>query len=98
MFHTGLLPAIRGIYRNDLEVSDIDVWDRVRVPYPIRQIDLHGVLLSHGHLDHSGHISFLRKETPIVSSLKGGLFWVRQVTRFSHLFQQSQKDIRQLSP
>jgi site-specific DNA recombinase len=40
MFHTGLLSAIRNIYRNDLEISDIDIWDRARVPYPVRQIDL----------------------------------------------------------
>jgi ribonuclease J len=69
MFHTGLLPAVRGIYRDDFQISDIDVWSRVRVPYPIRQVELAGVLLSHAHLDHSGHISFLRKDIPIVTSL-----------------------------
>jgi ribonuclease J len=69
MFHTGLLPAIHGIYRDDFLVSDIDVWERARVPYPIRQIELAGVLLSHAHLDHSGHISFLRQDIPIVTSL-----------------------------
>jgi ribonuclease J len=69
MFPTGLLPPIRGIYRDDLQVPDIDVWKRTRAPYPIRQIELAGVLLSHAHLDHSGHISFLRQDIPIVSSL-----------------------------
>jgi ribonuclease J len=69
MFHTGLLPAIRGIYRPDLELSDIDLWARARVPYPIRKVEPHGVLLSHAHLDHSGHISFLRQDIPLVSSL-----------------------------
>jgi len=69
MFHTGLLPALRGIYRPDLEIPGIDLWARARVPYPIREIELHGVLLSHAHLDHSGHISFLRQDIPVVTSL-----------------------------
>ena len=69
MFHTGLLPAIEGIYRADLEVPDVDIWSRARVSYPVREIELNAVLLSHAHLDHSGHISFLRQDIPIVSSL-----------------------------
>jgi len=69
MFHTGLLPALRGIYRPDLELPDIDLWARARVSYPIRKIELHGVLLSHAHLDHSGHISFLRQDIPVLTSL-----------------------------
>ena len=69
MFHMGLLPPLQGIYRPDLEIETIDIWSRVRVPYPIRKIELHGVFLSHAHLDHSGYISFLRQDIPIVSSL-----------------------------
>jgi len=69
MFHVGFLPPLRSIYRSDLEIPGVDVWSRVRVPYPIREIELHGVLLSHAHLDHSGHISFLRYDIPVVTSL-----------------------------
>jgi len=69
MFHMGFLPPLRGIYREDLEIPNVDVWARMRVPYPIRDIELHGVLLSHAHLDHSGHISFLRQDIPVVTSL-----------------------------
>ncbi len=69
LFHMGLLPPLRGIYRPDMEVPDVDIWSRVRAPYPTRQIEVHGVLLSHAHLDHSGHISFLRQDIPVVSSL-----------------------------
>jgi len=69
MFHIGFLPPLRGIYRSDLEIPGLDVWDRVRATYPIRQIELHGVLLSHAHLDHSGYISFLRQDIPVVSTL-----------------------------
>lgn len=68
LFHLGLLPPLRGIYRTDMEISDVDIWSRVHAPYPARQIELHGVLLSHAHLDHSGHISFLSGDIPIVSS------------------------------
>ncbi|MBI4185883.1 MAG: exonuclease [Chloroflexi bacterium] len=69
MFHLGLLPPLRNIYRPDLEIADVDVWSRLRLPYPVQQIELHGVLLSHAHLDHSGHISFLRQGIPVVTSL-----------------------------
>lgn len=69
MFHMDFLPPLRGIYRPDLEIPGVDIWSRVHAPYPVRQIELHGVLLSHAHLDHSGHISFLRQDIPIVSSL-----------------------------
>jgi ribonuclease J len=69
LFHMGLLPPLRGIYRPDMEIPGVDIWARVHAPYPTRQIEVHGVLLSHAHLDHSGHLSFLREEIPIVSSL-----------------------------
>lgn len=69
LFHMGLLPSLRGIYRPDMEIPGLDIWSRVHVQYPTRQIEVHGVLLSHAHLDHSGHISFLRQDIPVVSSL-----------------------------
>jgi len=69
MFHTGLLPPLRGIYRPDMETPGVDVWARAQAPYPIRDIELSGVLLSHSHFDHSGYISFLRREIPVVCSL-----------------------------
>lgn len=53
MFHIGFLSPLRGIYRQDLEIPGLDIWSRVRVPYPVREIELHGILLSHAHLDHS---------------------------------------------
>lgn len=69
MFHMGFLPPLRGIYRPDEETPGVDIWSRLRTPYPVREIELHGVLLSHAHLDHSGHISFLRQDIPVVTSL-----------------------------
>lgn len=69
MFHMGLLPPLRGIYRPDLDTPGVDVWARAQASYPVRDIELSGVLLSHAHFDHSGYISFLRRDIPVVCSL-----------------------------
>jgi ribonuclease J len=66
LFEIGLLPPLRGIYRNELEPSWDDVWSRLRSE--IKDAHLDAVLLSHAHLDHSGHISFLNPEIPILCS------------------------------
>jgi ribonuclease J len=66
LFEIGLLPPLRGIYRNELEPSWDDVWSRAG--FPIKDIHLDAILLSHAHLDHSGHISFLNPDIPIVCS------------------------------
>ena len=68
LFETGLLPAVKGIYRRDLEPSWGNIWDRVGPNTRIREIHLDAVLLSHAHLDHSGHISFLHHDIPIICS------------------------------
>lgn len=64
----GLLPPLRGLYREDLIVST-DVWDRMRRHPHYREIPaVHGVLLSHAHLDHSGSISFLKETIPVYAT------------------------------
>jgi len=61
----GLLPPLRGVYRHDLVISP-EVWDRVRGHSHYREIpEVHGVLLSHAHVDHSGYISFLKETIPV---------------------------------
>lgn len=66
LFEMGLLPPLKGIYRSELEPSWEDVWSRVRSE--VKDVHIDAVLLSHAHLDHSGHISFLAPHIPIVCS------------------------------
>jgi len=64
----GLLPPLRGIYRDDL-LPDESLWQRFENSPEYRRLEgVNGVLLSHAHLDHSGYISFLRPEIPVYSS------------------------------
>jgi len=63
----GLLPPLEGIYRDDIAPQDI--WEQFRQIQHYRNIDhVDGVLLSHAHLDHSGHISFLRGDIPVYAT------------------------------
>jgi ribonuclease J len=63
----GLVPPLKGIYREDVESPDI--WQRIE-GYPLfcnlEKVD--GLLLTHAHLDHSGHISFLKNSIPVHST------------------------------
>lgn len=64
----GLLPPLEGIYRDDIQMPSL--WQQFR-HFPLyRRLDqVDGVLLSHAHLDHSGHISFLRDDIPVYATL-----------------------------
>jgi len=63
----GLLPPLEGLYRNDLETPGI--WRQCQHRPLHRRLDqIDGVLLSHAHLDHSGHISFLRDDIPVYTT------------------------------
>jgi len=61
----GLLPPIRDLYRPDLICSLADPWSGMEG----RSIgDVHGILLSHAHLDHIGALHYVREDIPIYSS------------------------------
>ncbi len=63
----GLLPRLEGVYRADLDTENL--WQQFREAEHYRRLDnLDGVLLSHAHLDHSGHISFLKEEVPVYAT------------------------------
>ncbi len=63
----GLLPPLEGIYREDLETAPL--WQEFRGGPLYRKLDhVDGILLSHAHLDHSGHISFLKNSIPVYST------------------------------
>jgi ribonuclease J len=63
-----LIPPLEGIYRDDIETPAL--WELFRNVALYRKLDqIDGVLLSHAHLDHSGHISFLRNDIPVYSTV-----------------------------
>ncbi len=64
----GLLPLLRGLYREDMEQASPNLWDELKGAQgyrDMRDVEIQGVLLSHAHLDHTGHLSFLRCDIPI---------------------------------
>ncbi|MCX6004015.1 MAG: MBL fold metallo-hydrolase, partial [Chloroflexi bacterium] len=64
----GLLPPIEGLYRDDLNSAGL--WNRFKTAPLYRKLDsVDGVLLTHGHLDHSAHISFLNTQIPVYSTV-----------------------------
>ncbi|MGH7545898.1 MAG: MBL fold metallo-hydrolase [Gemmatimonadota bacterium] len=66
----GLLPPLEGLYRRDLADHDAGLWAPYRAHPHYRRLDrVDGVLLSHGHIDHSGCLGFLREDVPVYTGL-----------------------------
>jgi len=60
-----LIPYLEGVYRPDLiKLLNLEGRDFFKYQKPI----IDGVLLSHGHLDHSGYLSFLDPKIPVYLS------------------------------
>ena len=63
----GMLPPLEGLYRDD--IAPAEIWMQFRNHPSYRKLEkVDGVLLSHAHLDHSAHISFLREDIPVFST------------------------------
>jgi ribonuclease J len=69
----GLAPPLEGLYREDM-LPAAGFWERYRSrPGHCRIEHVDGVLVSHAHLDHSGAVSFLRPDIPILASAMTGV-------------------------
>ena len=67
----GLLPPLRGLYRDDMDQTIQHLWEHLEGAPGYRDLrddKVHGVLLSHAHLDHTGYLSFLNPDTPVYAS------------------------------
>ncbi|MGE5485789.1 MAG: MBL fold metallo-hydrolase RNA specificity domain-containing protein [Ignavibacteriales bacterium] len=65
----GILPPVRGIYRPDLDPPGRGWWERARVRAGFRDdVRVDGLLLTHGHVDHTGYASYLSSEIPVYCS------------------------------
>ncbi len=66
----GIIPPISGIYRTDAAVESLDPvgWQEARRRWGEYECHPSALLLSHAHIDHTGHIAFLAGDIPIVAS------------------------------
>lgn len=56
-----LIPQVEGLYRRDLMPHDF-------APSFEHTLDIHGVFISHAHLDHCGLVGLIREDCPIYAS------------------------------
>ncbi len=66
----GIIPPVSGIYRSDAAVEALDPvgWQEARRRWGEHEAHPSALLLSHAHVDHTGHIAFLNGDIPIVAS------------------------------
>jgi len=62
-----ILPPLEGLYRTDLEFPG--VWERYLSHPQHRKTEVQGILLSHAHYDHCGHLSYVREDVRVITGL-----------------------------
>jgi len=72
-----ILPPVEGIYQN--RFLDDYRWNSWRMRLP----EVHGVLLSHAHLDHAGCLQYLHAQIPLYCSLDSAML-LRALQDSSH--------------
>ncbi|MGC9002342.1 MAG: hypothetical protein ACP5J9_05190 [Dictyoglomus sp.] len=65
--HLSLIPPLRGLYREDLEIPGI--WGDFKEHSLYREIEPLALLISHAHLDHIGYLPYINHKIPIITSL-----------------------------
>ncbi|PMQ01281.1 MAG: exonuclease [Dictyoglomus sp. NZ13-RE01] len=67
LLYLSLIPPIKGLYRKDLDIF-ID-WSKFENHKLYKSSNVIGILLSHAHLDHTGYVTYINMEIPILTSL-----------------------------
>ncbi|MCD6310472.1 MAG: exonuclease [Candidatus Eremiobacteraeota bacterium] len=66
---TGLLPPLKGIYREEIEPQGLWEHPVLKNHLLLREINrIDGVVLSHAHMDHWGLIGYLKRDIPLYTS------------------------------
>ncbi len=71
LLHLNLLPPLRGLYREDLELPNI--WDNFEGHFLYRKVEPIAILISHAHLDHLGYLPYITHQVPVITSLTSAL-------------------------
>ncbi|MBC7329297.1 hypothetical protein H5T88_02955 [bacterium] len=80
----GLLPPLKGVYRDDVFPGDFNKDSILNIELPVD-----AVFLTHAHKDHCQHIGFLREDIPIYCSpLTAMIMKAMQDTSRSRLFEE----------